>query len=313
MKRPWTLSDMPSCAGKVAVVTGSNSGIGYEMALALAGKGAHVVLAVRNLVKGNTAAERIRRTHPFASVAVLPLDLASLAKVRAFAAEFCRQHQQLHILINNAGLMSPRFQTTEDGFEMQFGTNHLGHFALTGLLLEPLLATPGARVVTVSSAAHMKADINFDHLHAANGYYRWKSYGRSKLANLVFAYELSRRFESAGSGVVSVACHPGFAATNIPAAALGNNMAWLGKPFNGLVGLFAQSAAMGALPALYAATQPEIHGGEYVGPIGSGGMRGYPGIVRSASRSNDKALASQLWDVSVAATGVDYAVLQPAK
>lgn len=307
---PWTLAGMPNCTGKIAIVTGANSGIGFETAFGLARKGAQVVLAVRNVEKGAAAAKRILDMYAAANVSVSQLNLASLASVRAFADTFCAKNSGLDILINNAGVMSPRFRTTQDGFELQFGTNHLGHFALTGLLLEPLLATRDARVVTVASAAHIKANINFDHLHDISGYHRWKSYGQSKLANLVFAYELSRRFETSGVDTMSVACHPGFAATNIPNAALGEKFAWLGAPVNGLVGLFAQSAEMGALPALYAATHPDIQGGEYIGPLGQGGMRGYPGIVPSTSLSHDRTFAHKLWESSVEATGVGYEALR---
>lgn len=300
---------MPDLRGKVAVVTGSNSGIGYEAAKGLVAKGAHVVLAVRNVGKGEEARQRMKAIYPTADIDLMQLDLSSQSHVREFATAFQERFRELHILVNNAGVMSPRFRTTVDGFELQFGTNHLGHFALTGLLLPSIIATRGARVITVSSGAHQGAEINFDNLHEKNGYRRWKSYGRSKLANLVFAYELQSRFSSAGVACISVACHPGFAASNISATALDTKYLWLAKLLRSTVNSFAQSTAMGALPTLFAATEPSLSGGEYIGPIGKSGMRGYPGIVRSTKTSHDNDLAKHLWTVSEKLTGIDYGAL----
>jgi NAD(P)-dependent dehydrogenase (short-subunit alcohol dehydrogenase family) len=303
----WDIGAMPDQQGRLAVITGANSGIGYEAALGLAQKGAHVVLAVRRPERGEAAAQRILASHPAASVEVRELDLASLASVRAFVERFLAEFQQLDLLINNAGVMAVPLRHTAEGFELQFGTNHLGHFALTGLLLPALLAAPGARVVTVSSEAHQFGKLDFDNLDGSRGYQRWMAYGQSKIANLLFAYELQRRLAAAGAGVISLACHPGFADTELQAAGpvmdgipFGRELA---KGFNKL---FAQSAAMGALPTLYAATAPEAVGGDYIGPDGPGKWRGYPARQRSNALSYDPAVAARLWAVSEQLTGVRY-------
>jgi len=309
----WGADDIPDLGGRTIVVTGGNSGIGYEAALQLARSGAHVLLACRDPQKGATAAAVIRALHPSAAVHVQPLDLASLASVRAFAAAFSAAHPQLHVLCNNAGVMALPYRTTADGFEMQIGTNHLGHFALTGLLLERLLATPGARVVNVSSGAHRFGRIRFDDLHWQVGYRKWAAYGQSKLANLLFTYELQRRSEAAGRALISVACHPGYAATNLQTAGPKmegssrlQRLAELGNR------LCAQSAVIGALPTLYAATAPDVRGGEYIGPNGIGELWGPPTRVRSSARSNDRDAAARLWQLSEQLTGVRYVGLEPA-
>ncbi|GAB4193439.1 MAG: oxidoreductase [Roseiflexaceae bacterium] len=303
----WTAADIPNQAGRLAVITGANSGIGLEAARELARKGARVILAVRSQDKGRAAAEDIRREAPQASVEVQSLDLSDLASVRRFAEALLAREQALPLLINNAGVMALPYRRTADGFEMQFGTNHLGHFALTGLLLPALLASPGARVVTVSSAFHMQGVIAFDNLDGARGYQPWSAYAQSKLANLLFAYELQRRLSAAGANVISVGCHPGYASTNLQTA--GPQMA--GSRFGELVSkignaLFAQSAAMGALPTLYAAVAPGVNGCDYIGPTGLIGMRGYPGKVRSSPRSYDQESASRLWQLSEQLTRVTY-------
>lgn len=306
----WSDKSIPDQHGKVAVVTGGNSGIGYAAALALAAHGAHVVIAARNVEKGRAAAEMIRKAQAGDAVDVMELDLSDLSSVRRFAEEVHQQFPALHLLINNAGVMALPYQQTADGFELQFATNHLGHFALTGLLLPLVLAAPGARVVTVSSGLHMRGKIDFDNLRGTAGYNRWAAYSQSKLANLLFAYELQRRLTAAGAEAISVGCHPGYAATNLQAAGprmrgsrIGALLAVLGNR------LFAQSAAMGALPTLYAATAPEVNGCDYLGPMGRSGMRGYPGKVRSSRRSYDTSSARRLWQVSEEATGVRYDVL----
>lgn len=306
MDNRWEEADVPNLQGKVVLITGSNSGIGFEAARVLAGEGAEVVLAVRNTQKGQTAAAAIRRDYPTATLDVMTLDLADLASVREFAESFRKRSDRLSLLINNAGVMAPPYRQTAGGFEMQFGTNHLGHFALTGRLLPLLLSTPSARVVNVSSAAHRMGKIDFDNLDGSKGYSRWRFYGQSKLANLLFTYELQRRFEAAKADVISVACHPGFAATNLTAAGVGMNLSWLGKGLGSLSNLAAQSAAMGALPTLYAATEPSVHGGEYIGPTGRGGMKGYPGKVESNEQSHDRSVAQRLWQVSETLTGVPF-------
>ncbi|WAH37222.1 oxidoreductase [Alicyclobacillus dauci] len=306
MANRWTTTNIPDMNGRLAVITGSNSGIGLEAAKALAAKGAHVVLAVRNTTKGQAAVLTIQREVRNAKAEVMQLNLADLASINRFTELFQHRFDRLDLLINNAGVMGPSYQKTKDGFELQFGTNHLGHFALTGRLLPNLFEASHGRIVTVSSAAHHGGRIDFGNLDGSKGYGRWKFYGQSKLANLLFAYELERRLEAAGREAISVACHPGFAATNLAAAGFGGNLPVFGKGIGGVLNLFAQSAQMGALPTLYAATEPTVPGGAYVGPLG--GMRGYPGIVKSNERSHDKEVARKLWAVSEELTGVHYAL-----
>jgi NAD(P)-dependent dehydrogenase (short-subunit alcohol dehydrogenase family) len=305
----WIEENIPELSGKVAIVTGANSGLGLETARVLARKGAHVVLAVRSATRGGLAAEAIRADAPSASLAVMLLDLASLKSVRGFAQAFVAAHDRLDMLLNNAGVMAIPNRRTADGFEMQFGTNHLGHFALTGLLMPRILTTPGARVVTMSSAAHMIGKIHFDDLSGERSYAKWGAYGKSKLANLLFAYELQRRFAAAGSGAISVAAHPGYAATNLQL--VGPQME--GAKFNLRVmsaanRVFAQSAAMGALPEIYAATSPEVRGGDFIGPGGLLGGRGFPTKAESSRRSHDPKTAARLWAISEQLTGVTYAM-----
>lgn len=306
----WTITDIPDQRGSIAVITGGNSGIGYEAALALAGKGARVILAVRSAEKGQAAAAAIQRAHSGAAVEVMALDLSDLDGVRRFATTFLQRFESLPLLINNAGVMALPYGCTADGFEMQFGTNHLGHFALTGLLLPAIMAAPHARVVVVSSGLHERGTIDFDNLDGKRAYSPWGAYGQSKLANLLFAYELQRRFTAAGVNALAAGSHPGWAATNLQAAGprmagsrLRERLSDIGNR------LFAQSAAMGALPTLYAATAADIHGGEYIGPLGMMGLRGAPGKVKSSARSHDRAIAARLWQVSEELTGVRYDLL----
>ena len=309
--KKWTADDIPDLTGKVIVVTGGNSGIGYEAALQLAGKGAHVVLACRDLAKAAAAIDSIKASHRNASLEAMALDLASLASVRTFAQEFLAKHGKLDVLCNNAGVMALPYRKTADGFEMQFGTNHLGHFALTGLLLEPLLATKGARVVNVSSTAHRMGKMRFDDLQWEHGYGKWAAYGQSKLANLLFTYELQRRLEAIGADLISVACHPGYAATNLQAAGPRMQGSSLLESLVALSNrLFAQSAAMGALPTLYAATAADVNGGDYIGPGGFAETWGHPKKVGSSARSHDPAAAARLWDISEALTGIKYEALR---
>jgi len=303
----WTINDIPNQRGNVAVVTGGNSGIGYETALALAGKGARVILAVRSAEKGQAAVTAIQRAHPGAAAEVMALDLSSLASVRRFAETFLQRFDTLPLLINNAGVMALPYARTADGFEMQFGTNHLGHFALTGLLMPAILATPRARVVVVSSGLHASGTIDFDNLDGAKSYAPWRAYSQSKLANLLFAYELQRRFTAAGVDAMSVGCHPGYAATNLQAAGPQMRGSRFGELLSQIANrLLAQSAAMGALPTLYAATAADVNGCDYIGPMGWMEMRGAPGKVKSSDRSYDPALAARLWQVSERLTGVRY-------
>ncbi|MBI3691950.1 MAG: SDR family NAD(P)-dependent oxidoreductase [Mycolicibacterium aromaticivorans] len=292
----WTAADIPDQTGRTAVITGANTGLGYETARALAAKGAHVVLAVRNLDKGKAAADLIARRYPGADVSVQELDLTSLASIRAAAEELRARHDRIDLLINNAGVMMTPKQTTQDGFELQFGTNHLGHFALTGLLLDRVLAAPASRVVTVSSNGHRFGRIRFDDLQSERSYNRTAAYGQAKLANLLFTYELQKRL--AATDTIATAAHPGSSATE-----LGRN---LPKIVEWGFGLTVQDAEMGALPTLRAATDPTVHGGQYYGPGGLLQMRGYPKLVSSNGRSHDVAAQKRLWAVSEERTGVTY-------
>lgn len=310
MARRWTAEDMPDLAGKTVVVTGANSGLGFEVARRLAGKGAHVVLACRDIGKAREASDAIRSEHPQASLEEMKLDLADLGSVRHFAAMFCERHRRLHVLCNNAGVMALPRRTTADGFEIQFGTNHLGHFALTGLLLEPLLATPGARVVTVSSGAHRFGRIRFDDLHGEQSYSKWKAYAQSKLANLLFVFELNRRSGLSGADITSVGCHPGYAATNLQYVGPRMEGSFLLEKGAALLNrVLAQSAEMGALPILYAATAEGVCGGDCFGPDGPGEAWGYPKKVLPAGRARDPVVARELWRVSEQLTGVRYEAL----
>jgi NAD(P)-dependent dehydrogenase (short-subunit alcohol dehydrogenase family) len=305
MTTRWTAADIPDQHGRVAVVTGANSGLGLVTARRLAAAGATVVLACRNEGKAEAAAAEIVRRSPGASVEVGRVDLGDLASVERFAADQVARHDRLDLLVNNAGIMYTPRGTTTDGFELQFGTNHLGHFALTGRLLPALLGTDGARVVTVSSLEHRRGHLRLDDLMAEQKYGRYRAYRQSKLANASFGIELDRRLRAAGAGLLSVVAHPGYSATNLQftgplmpdrvLAAIGNRV-------------LAQSADMGALPQLYAATAPGVEGGSYIGPGGMGEMRGHPKVVRAIDEANDPAIARQLWEASERLTGVAYAL-----
>jgi NAD(P)-dependent dehydrogenase (short-subunit alcohol dehydrogenase family) len=297
----WTAADIPDQRGRMAVVTGANSGLGLVTGRELARAGARVVLASRSTEKGEGAVARIRAAAPGADVSSAILDLADLDSVRAFADG---APARLDLLINNAGVMAAPRGLTKQGFESQFGTNHLGHFALTGLLLPALLRTSAPRVVTVSSLMHRGGKIDFDDLQGERRHSRWAAYQRSKLANLMFCFELQRRAVAAGVPLESLAAHPGYAATNLQAAgtdrfyerwfmAIGNK-------------LFAQSAEMGALPTLYAATVPDLPGGTFVGPGGRAEQRGYPKVVTAAGRAYDGQRWRRLWEASEELTGVHY-------
>lgn len=305
----WTAADIPDQRGRTAVVTGANSGLGYETVRGLARKNAHIIMACRSQKKGQEALAAIQAEFPQASLVLMPLDLSDLASVRAFAQAFNEKYDQLDMLINNAGVMALPYQKTADGFEMQFGTNHLGHFALTGLLLAPLLNTAGARVVTVSSGLHRSGEMDFDDLNWEKTYNKWGAYGRSKLANLLFAYELERKLEASQQEVISVAAHPGYAATNLQSSGGSAIQRWGMSIMNKVV---AQSAEMGALPQLYAATAPDVVGGDYYGPKGLQESRGYPIKVESNDRSHDVEAAARLWTESVEMTGVTYDQLEHA-
>lgn len=295
----WTLNDVSPQPGRLAIVTGANIGLGFDTALALAGKGIAVVLACRNLDKANAAKARILAAHPGATLDCMALDLGSLKSVKSFAKAFAKKHTRLDLLINNAGIMMPPFSLTEDGFESQLGANYLGHFALTGHLLPLLTQTPGSRVVSLSSLAHNWGRIRLDDPNFKKGYDKRLAYGQSKLACLMFAYELNRRLQAAGSTTLSVAAHPGIAATNLaqhfPAF------------MSALFPLFGQSAAAGVLPTLYAALGQDIQGGDFCGPRALRQMRGAPVKVGSNRASRDTAVAGKLWALSEKMTGVHYA------
>jgi NAD(P)-dependent dehydrogenase (short-subunit alcohol dehydrogenase family) len=294
--------EVPDQTDRIAIVTGANSGIGLDAAQMLAGAGARVVMACRDTNKGETAAATIRASVPDAQLEVASLDLASLASVREFADGF--SHDRLDLLINNAGVMVPPYRKTADGFELQLGTNHLGHFALSGLLLERLLATPASRVVSVSSTAHKFGRIDFDDLQSERSYRRWRAYGQSKLANLLFMFELDRRLRERGADVLSVAAHPGYSATNLQFAATPSRVERLGSVV--LNRVVAQSAERGAEPTVYAATA-EIPGGSFVGPDGFQEMRGAPTLVKATRAARDPETARRLWAVSEELTGVRFA------
>jgi NAD(P)-dependent dehydrogenase (short-subunit alcohol dehydrogenase family) len=285
------------------VVTGANSGLGLSTARELARAGARVVLACRNLTKGEAARRDIEAGAPGASLELEELDLSSLDSVRAFAERFRGAHDGLDLLINNAGVMAPPRSETADGFELQFGTNHLGHFALTGLLIGSMEGREDARVVTLSSTAHKTGRIAFDNLGGERRYFRWRAYGQSKLANLLFALELERRLRAAGSTVKSLAAHPGYAATNLQFAAPPLVDRLFMRVGNAVI---AQSEEMGALPTLYAATAPDVPGGTYVGPDGLAEQRGHPKPVSPNRAARNEDVARRLWDVSEQMTGVHF-------
>ena len=312
MAEQWTAANMPNLAGRVAVVTGANSGIGLEAARELARKGAHVILAARSEQKGSEAVAALREELPAAKVELRLLDLADLGAVRAFAAAYRRDFSTLDLLVNNAGVMAIPYRKTVDGLEMQLGTNHFGHFALTGLLLESLLAAPAARIVTVSSGAHRTGKMDFGNLNWENGGYNtWRAYGRSKLANLLFAFELQRRLTQTGARAISVAAHPGYTATNLQAVGPRmENSAWKEAVMRSMNAMVAQPGPMGALPTLYAATAPDVQGGDYIGPDGLMEMRGYPRRVKATAAANSEADAAKLWARSEEITGVHYTALE---
>ena len=301
----WTTNDIPDLSGRTAIVTGATSGIGYEAALALAGHGADIVLAVRDTARGQACATRIRTAHSRAKVSVSELDLASLASVRAFAERTIASTPRIDLLLNNAGLgLQPKRAVTVDGFERQFGTNHLGHFALTGLLIPALLAARSPRTVAIASIAHRRGRIDFDDLQTEHPYDGRKAYGQSKLANLMFALELDRRARDVGSRLTSVAAHPGVSSTGFIAATGMPGM--MVSVATLAIGVLGQNAARGALPGLYAATMPEVTGGQYWGPDGLLEVRGNPALAQISPHAQDRAVWQRLWSVSEELTGVVF-------
>ncbi len=307
MSHKWTQNDMPDMTGKVVIITGANSGLGLESTKALAAKGATVVMACRNLRKAEEAKAEVQQQVPNAMLDVMPLDNASLASVRAFAAAFKAKYGRLDILLNNAGVMAVPRQETAEGFEMQLGVNHLAHFALTGLLLDVLTSTPGARVHNTSSSAAFTGAINFDDLMGKKAYSRWAAYGQSKLANALFATELNRRLKTSGHDTIANSSHPGLVMGNLQT----NSLQQSGAPLTerilyGLIGpLIGQDIRMGVLPQLYASTAPEAKGGVFYGPK-TFRVRGYPVEQPCNDALNDAALRQRFWDVSEELTGVRY-------
>ncbi|MER6009674.1 oxidoreductase [Streptomyces bluensis] len=302
----WSATDIPDQAGRTAVVTGANSGIGYVTARELARRGARVVLACRSEARGTAAVERLAGEVPGAEVEFVRLDLGDLASVRQFAATYDQEHRRLDLLINNAGVMALPRGRTADGFETQFGVNHLGHFALTGLLLPRLLGTAGARVVTVSSGMHAMSTIDITDLNSERRYGRWTAYARSKTANLLFTHELARRLATIGSDVVAAAAHPGYAATNLQTAGLKLEGRRAAERFVSIGNrVFAQSVDAGALPTLYAATAPDVRPDSFTGPALLG-WRGSPATSWRARWALDDRAAERLWEESERLTGVVY-------
>ncbi len=303
--QPWTADDIPDLDGLTAITTGANSGVGYETAIELARHGADITLACRSASRGESALRRIKKDSPSATVELAQLDLGDLESVERFARQFCTNHVKLDLLINNAGVMATPYGTTTSGFESQFGTNHLGHFALTGRLMSLLIKSTTSRIVNVSSLAHRGESIDLEAIQfARENYNRWRAYGRSKLANLLFTYELQRRLERAGiEHVSSLAAHPGVSKTNIA-----QGLGWIGKVSMPIAGLFFQSARMGALPILRAATDPDAAGGEYYGPNRPNERKGYPVIVTSSHESQNTEVARDLWEQSEKLTGVRFEI-----
>lgn len=302
----WTTEDIPDQTGRRVVITGANSGIGFEAAKELARKGAEVVMACRSKERGEGAAEEIRDDVGDADLVVEELDLASLDSVRSFA-ERMNDEEEIDVLIDNAGIMAIPRKETEDGFETQFGVNHLGHFALTGLLLDRV--ADDGRIVTVSSGMHERGEMDFEDLHWEETYDKWDAYGQSKLANVLFAYELDRRLKEAGSDVRSMAVHPGYADTNLQRRGPEMEGSKVRKALMTVANkVFAQSAEAGALPTLYAATSPDAEGGEYYGPGGVMNMRGTPERQKSSRESRDEDDARRLWEVSESLTGVEFEI-----
>ncbi len=310
MSKDWTEADIPDIAGLTVLITGANSGIGFEAARALAGHGATVVLGCRSRSKAEDAVARIAETNPSGSTAILEIDLADLDSVRRAADEITSRHDRLDLLVNNAGLMATPRQRTEQGFEMQLGVNHLAHFALTGHLMPLLLRSGPARVVSVSSQGHRPGRIDFDDLNSESKYSPWRAYFQSKLANLLFTRELQRRLGESGAEVIAVAAHPGASRTNLghenPGGLL-NTLMHRTRPV--IEKVMTQSAEMGALPMLRAAADPAVVGGDYFGPDGMGQQKGHPVKVGTSKRAQDDATARRLWQVSESLTGVTYDAL----
>lgn len=303
MRQKWTTDDIPDLSGKITIITGANSGIGLETARELACKGADIIMACRNMDTAKTAKNAIMKEFPRSKLEIIHIDLAVLKSVYQFAEVFKSKYSSLDILINNAGIMMAPYGKTKDGFEQQFGINHMGHFALTGLLIDHIIKTPHSRIINVSSNAHHIGKIDFDNLmyEGGKGYSPTRAYGRSKLANLLFTYELERRFEAAGSKTIAAAAHPGYTHTHLTRYL---EKKWYFRLFSPLGNLIAQKAEMGALPILRAAADPGVIGGQYYGPDSFFGQRGHPIIIKSSQASYDKPTAKKLWEVSEQLTDI---------
>ena len=299
----WTAADIPDLTGKTAIITGGNSGVGFETAIELARHGATTIIACRSASRGESAIRRIKESAPSSQIRLMLLDLGDLASINTFAESFTKEYESLDLLVNNAGIMATPYRTTKDGFESQFGTNHLGHFALTGKLMPALSATPSSRVVNVSSVGHRSGDIDFEELLLSrSNYKRWRAYYRSKLANLLFTYEMHRRLErSRIENILSLAAHPGVARTN-----LAQGMGFIGTLLKPIAFLFVQSAQMGALPILRATTDPTAQGGQYYGPDKAHERSGFPIVVSSSPDSHNEEDARRLWERSEELTGVKF-------
>ncbi len=301
----WTASEIPDLTGKTAIITGGNSGVGFETALELARHGATTIIACRSASRGEAAVTKIKDSAPSSQIRLMLLDLGDLASIDAFAESFTKEYETLDLLVNNAGIMATPYRTTKDGFESQFGTNHLGHFALTAKLMPAILSAPSARIVNVSSVGHRSGDIEFNTLLLdRSNYKRWRAYYRSKLANLLFTYEMHRRLDRAQiENLSSLAAHPGVARTN-----LAQGMGFVGTLLKPIAFLFVQSAQMGALPILRAATDPTAQSGQYYGPNKPRERSGFPIVVSSSPDSHNEENARQLWERSEELTGVKFEI-----
>jgi NAD(P)-dependent dehydrogenase (short-subunit alcohol dehydrogenase family) len=304
-KEKWTTANMPDLKEKVIIVTGGNSGLGYESVKAFAQNGAEVILTSRSVEKGEAAKAEILKDDAGAKIVVMQLDLMDLTSINHFVTQFQKFYERLDVLMNNAGIMMVPYALTKDGFESQMGTNHLGHFALTGLLLDLLIKTPGSRVVNVSSNAHKWGKMDFENLLFKEGadYSPTKSYGRSKLSNLLFTYELERRLKKSGNSTIAVAAHPGGSRTNL---ASHFERKWWFKLLTPLFVLMTQDQAQGALPQIRASVDPEVKGGDYYGPNGYNEIKGDPVLVQSNEASHNEEDAKKLWKASENLTGVNY-------
>ena len=302
MKNHWTIENIGSLEGKTIIITGGSSGIGLEAAKGLSSKGAEVILAVRNMEKGEQAMKLIKELSPDSKIEVMHIELSDLESVKLFAESFALKHKKLDMLINNAGVMVPPLKHTKQGYELQFGTNHLAHYTLTGLLLPLMIGVPGSRVVTVSSIAARGGKINFNNLDAKKGYIPFKFYSQSKYANLLFGKKLDNILKERGAETISIICHPGVSATNLTSRGSG-------KPSPGILSwgfrLIGQPASMGALPTLFAATQPGLKGGEFIGPDGWDNWRGYPVVTNELQKHYKESDAEELWRVSKEITGIE--------